>query len=46
MDALFDLVYVEGELLQTMVRLCILFFAFDFFITFAGTIKSIKESVL
>ena len=46
MDSLVDLVLVDGNLLETFVRLCILFFAFDFFITFAGIIKSIRGAVL
>lgn len=45
MDYLFDLVYVDGDLLQTLVKLLILFFSFDFIITFAGLIKSIKNSL-
>lgn len=46
MSSLLDLVYVEGNLLLTFVNLCILFFAFDFLITFAGIIKSIRGAVL
>ena len=30
MDYLFDLVFVEGDILSTMVKLIILFFSFDF----------------
>lgn len=46
MDSLIELVYVEGNLLLTFVNMCILFFAFDFLITFAGIIKSMKGAVL
>ena len=45
MDYLFDLVYTEGDLLSTFVKLLILFISFDFLITFAGLIKSIKNSL-
>lgn len=46
MDSLIDLVYVQGNLLLTFVNCLILFIAFDFFITFAGIIKSLKGAVL
>ena len=45
MDALFDSVFVAGDILQTFVRVLILFFSFDFLITFAGLIKSMKNSI-
>lgn len=45
MSDLINLVYVEGNLLLTFVHLCILFFSFDFLISFAGLIKSIKGGV-
>ena len=46
MDSLFELIFVEGDILQTFIKLLILFFSFDFLITFAGLIKSIKSSAL
>lgn len=46
MDSLFDLIYVQGDILQTFCKILILFFSFDFLITFAGLIKSIKNSTL
>ena len=45
MDELFNLVFVEGDILSTFVKLLILFIGFDFLITFAGLIKSIKSSL-
>lgn len=45
MEYLFDLVFVDGDILQTFVKLLILFISFDFLITFAGLIKSIKNSL-
>lgn len=45
MDYLFDLVFVDGDILSTMVKLIILLFSFDFIITFAGLIKSIKSAL-
>ena len=45
MDTLFEMVYVDGNILETFVRLAILFFSFDFIITFAGLLKSFKSSI-
>lgn len=45
MDELLELVYVQGDILQTFSRILILFIGFDFLITFAGLIKSIKSSL-
>lgn len=45
MDSLLELVYVQGDILQTFSRILILFIGFDFLITFAGLIKSIKSTL-
>lgn len=45
MDYLFDLVFVDGDLIATGVKLVILIISFDFLITFAGLIKTLKTSV-
>lgn len=45
MDYLTELVYIDGDILQTFVKLLILFISFDFIITFAGLIKSIKNTL-
>ena len=45
MDELLSIVYVEGDILQSFLRLLILFIGFDFLISFAGCIKSIKSSL-
>ena len=46
MNSIIDLVYVDGNLLLTFVNMFVLFIAFDFLITFAGLIKSIRGAVL
>lgn len=45
MDELLELVFIEGDILQTFSRILILFIGFDFLITFAGLIKSIKSTL-
>ena len=45
MDYLTELVFTDGDILQTFVKLLILFISFDFLITFAGLIKSIKNTL-
>lgn len=45
MDYLTELVFTDGDILQTFVKLLILFISFDFIITFAGLIKSIKNTL-
>lgn len=45
MNDFFELVYVEGDILQTMIRLCILIFAFDCLLAFGSAIKSVKGAV-
>ena len=45
MEELLTMVYVEGDILQSFIRLLILFIGFDFLITFAGCIKAIKSSL-
>lgn len=45
MDYLFDLVYVQGDILATGVKVLILVLGFDFLITFGGLIKTIKTSI-
>lgn len=42
MSDFISLVYIEGDLIQTFVRLFILIFSFDCLISFANAIKSIK----
>lgn len=46
MQDIFDMIYVEGDILQTFIRLFILVFSFDCLIGFANAIKSIKGSIL
>lgn len=45
MEELFNMIYVEGDLLSTLVKLFILALAFDFLLSFSSAIKSIKESI-
>lgn len=45
MEDLFNMIYVEGDILQTLVKLFILVLAFDFLLSFSSAIKSIKESI-
>lgn len=42
MNDFISLIYVEGDLILTFVRLFILVFSFDCLISFANAIKSIK----
>lgn len=42
MNDLFSMVYVEGDILQTFVRLIIVLFAFDCIIGFGNAISTIK----
>lgn len=44
MDALLDLIYVQGDLLQTGCRMFILGFAFDMILSFASLIGESKKS--
>ena len=46
MDNLLLLFYVEGEIVESFFRLFILIISFDFFISFANAIKSIKGAAL
>lgn len=46
MEDLIRLVYVEGDLLLTMVHLVILVLAFDCILAFGSAIKSIKGATL
>lgn len=45
MQELIDLIYVEGNILLTMVNLTFLIFAFDCLLSFASALKSIKGAV-
>lgn len=45
MQELFDSIYVDGDILQTFIKLLILFIAFDCILGFGNAIKSIKDSV-
>lgn len=45
MSDLVNMVYVEGNLLLSMVNLMFLLFAFDCLIAFGSCIKSIKGAV-
>lgn len=45
MQELFDSIYVDGDILQTFIRLLILFVAFDCLLGFGNAIKAIKDSV-
>lgn len=45
MEELFNMIYVEGDILSTLVKLFILVLAFDFLLSFSAAIKSIKESI-
>lgn len=45
MEELFNTIYVEGDILQTFIKLLILFIAFDCILGFGNAIKSIKDSV-
>lgn len=45
MEELFNLVYCEGDILMTFVRLFILFLAVDFLFGFGYAIRSIRSSV-
>lgn len=42
MNDLFSMVYIEGDILQTFVRLIIVLFAFDCIIGFGNAISTIK----
>lgn len=45
MESLIESLYVEGNILLTMLNVLILFFAFDCLLGFASLIKSIKGAV-
>ena len=45
MADLFNSIFVEGDILATMVNLFILVLSFDFLLSFANAIKSLKGSV-
>lgn len=45
MDSLFNYVYVEGDILQTFVRILILFIAADCVFGFGHAIGNIKGAV-
>lgn len=45
MNDFLSMIFVSGDLLQTMCRMMILFISFDCLITFGGLIKSIKGAV-
>lgn len=45
MEELFNMIYVEGDILSTLVKLFILVLAFDFLLSFSSAIKAIKESI-
>ena len=45
MDDLFNAIYVEGDILQTCIRLFILFLACDCIFGFGHAIASIKGAV-
>lgn len=45
MDSITSLMYVEGDLVLTMINLFVFVFSLDFVITFASLIKGIGDSV-
>lgn len=44
MNELLEFIYVEGDILQTMIHLFIIILSFDFLLSFSNGIKSIKSS--
>ena len=45
MEDLYNLVFTEGDILATLVKLFILVLSFDFLLSFSNAIKAIKESI-
>ena len=45
MNDLFNMIYVEGDILQTFIKLLILILCFDFLLSFSNALKTIRDSV-
>lgn len=45
MNELFDMFYVEGDLIQSLFRFLLFALVLDFSMGFASAIKSVKQSV-
>ena len=45
MNEIFNMIFVDGDILQTFIRLLILVFSLDFLLSFSNALKTIRDSV-